>query len=149
MESYTLAGVFLLLLGILLLCPAFCIMFKVIKSQSYVDIDATITSYKKILNLHGSATYVYKPCAEYVYDNKKYQVLSTYSSSSTKLLPRIGSQVKVKFNPDNPEDAVISPSLQFFQSVFVFLIAGILLYIGYVLLTNQIPDFLKPIIEML
>ena len=75
-------------------------------------------------------------------------MLSTYSSSNTKLLPPIGSQVKVKFNLNNPENAVISPLLQFFQSVFLFLISGILVYIGYVLLINQIPDFLKTIIQM-
>ena len=149
METYTLVGCFLLFLGILLLFPAIFIFCKVIIAQSYVDTIAIITSYKKILHSYGGSTcYVYKFCAEYIVDNKKYQVLSTYSSSNTKLLPPIGSQVKVKFNRNNPENAVISPLLQFFQSVFLFLIGGILVYIGYVLLINQIPDFLKTIIQM-
>ena len=143
-NNYLLPGCFLLLFGSILLYVPIYMLFQIIKSFNYIETIATITSYEK----SNKNEHQYRYCAEYYIEDNKYTVLSTYSSTSTGIFPPIGTQIKIKFNPLNPEEAIISPILLLSLSILIFIISGILIYFGYILATNQIPTCLKPFIEM-
>lgn len=123
-----------LLIGVCLLSGILMLVFGIKntyelnkKTENYQVTQGYLTDYE--LRESGSASkksYSYYLIYSYVVDGMEYTVTTDYGSGS---VPEIGSTKDIKYNPQNPEDAVISGLngniILIFMGVMFTLIPGV------------------------
>lgn len=91
------------------------------KSKTYIETTGTVVDYKYSTNDDGNRlAYI---IVEYKVERNSYRLTSISSSNHPK---RIGTKVKVKYNPTNPSDAIFSN-----DKTYIILLATGLLFAGF------------------
>lgn len=101
------------------------------KTENYAVTEGYLSDYE--LRESGSSTdrrYSYYLTYSYVVDGREYTVTTDYGSGS---VPEIGSTKEIKYNPQNPEEAVIAGMngsiIMIFMGVMFTLIPGVFVMI--------------------
>lgn len=124
----------MLLVGICLIAGIFLLGFGIKntyelkkETENYAVAEGYLSDYE--LRESGSSTdrsYSYYLIYSYVVDGREYTVTTDYGSGS---VPEIGSTKEIKYNPQNPEEAVIAGMngsiIMIFMGVMFILIPGV------------------------
>lgn len=102
-------------------------------SVNYSETQGTIVDYNVTKRNNseriGKKDTIYWPIVEYTVDGNTYQIVSEYGSKHK----RKNNQMLVKYNPDNPEDAIVSDGEgpnAFFVVAFLFVSMGTAMLLG-------------------
>lgn len=123
-----------LLVGLCLLCGILLLIFGIKntsdlkkETENYAVTEGYLSDYE--LRESGSTTdrsYSYYLTYSYVVDGREYTVTTDYGSGS---VPEMGSTKEIKYNPQNPEEAVIAGMngsiIMIFMGVMFILIPGV------------------------
>lgn len=132
MKSKFAGGTFLV--GLCLLCGILLLIFGIKntsdlkkETENYAVTEGYLSDYE--LRESGSTTdrsYSYYLTYSYVVDGREYTVTTDYGSGS---VPEMGSTKEIKYNPQNPEEAVIAGMngsiIMIFMGVMFILIPGV------------------------
>ena len=116
--------IILVIISIISLLPYF---YKAYSSK-YIETEGPVFEYSERYNKNGTKRFAEK--IEFDVDGKKYICMSEIYTSHPK---NINSVLKVKYNPNNPNDNVIKNSIR----RFIILFALIILLIGLVYATKD------------
>lgn len=89
------------------------ILKKYLSSKDYISTTAVFLGYTTIKTDNGD---VKRPVYEFSISDKKYQILKEFESSSS---PKIGATENIKYNPNDPKDAVFSGIREYQSNVMV------------------------------
>lgn len=104
-----------ILLGLVLLVVGFYNTYNVnLESKDYVSVDGKYVG-RSIYSSDSDGT-TYKLTYSYVAGNKEYYISTDYGTSS---IPKVGDVRNVKYDPNNPEKAILSGFTGDFLLVFV------------------------------
>ena len=109
------------------------------KTSSYVKTDATVIDFAEVRSLNhdrGYSTIYYSEIVEYTVNGQTYTAQNTAASSSPK---SNGSKIKIKYNPDNPEECVFVETTVV-APIILFVIGSVFFIVGIVLLRYFIKD---------
>lgn len=104
--------------------------------QNFEEIDGYVVDYEVDYgtDTDGNRTVQYTSIIEYEVNSVKYTIKSKYSSNAT---PKIGKVIAIKYNPENPEEAIFRND----YSGLIIAIAGIVfLIVAIYMCTKKMPD---------
>ena len=99
------------------------------KKKTFTLIDGKVVDYAVSRNSDGPDSY--RIIAEYIVDGVSYLINPTSYSGTTRAKHPIGSIVKVRYNPENPADAIFDKdggSVLMLIVGIAFFIAGIIMF---------------------
>ena len=109
------------------------------KTDSYVKTDSTVIDFAEVRvhdTRHGGYSILYSEIVEYTVNGQTYTAQNTAASSSPK---SNGSKIKIKYNPDNPEECVFVETTVA-SPIILFIIGFGFSIVGIVLLRYFIKD---------
>lgn len=125
--KYKIIGIIVLIIGIALSIYSVSYYDKEQKKQkTYIETTATVVGYEECELDEGDTGSRY--IAEYKIDRDTYQIKA---NSCTNMPKGIGKEVKIKYNPNNPSDAVFTNDItRYLLPVIgvIFVIAGIIVF---------------------
>lgn len=108
-----------IIIGLVLVIAGGVLMYKSnIKTQDYIKTEGAFIG-TKIYNVDEDGITTYSLVYAYGVDGKVYTVETDYG---TEIIPEYGSKKEIKYNPDNPKDAIIEGM----NSFSVILLVGII-----------------------
>ncbi len=131
--------IFLLIFGIIFIGVSWLFVADDFRSSKWPSIDGTVTNVTRSTDSDGDVSY--RPTVSYTIDGNTYTTARSYSSSQSY---SVGTPQAVRYNPDNPSDAVIGThGSGFFVYLFPLvglgiIILAIVLFIRNIRRTGQI-----------
>lgn len=99
------------------------------KKKAYTLTEGKVIDYA--VNRSDDGSYTYGIIAEYIVDGISYTINPTSYSNLTRAKHPLGSQVKVRYNPENPADAIFDKdgsSIGVLIGGIIFFIVGIIMF---------------------
>ena len=93
------------------------------KTKNYVEIEGKVVDHVDKVDDDGV---LYAEVVEYVVNDQEYKVVNNVYTNKPK---EIGETIKVRYNPDNPKEAVIDSN---FLNIFKYAFSGLFMFIGVV-----------------
>lgn len=118
--------ILMIFIGVILLSIPF---IKDIKNENYIQTTGVFVKAYESANTSNEGATMYNLVYEYNVDEKQYTYTTSYSTS---VIPKEGSVIKIKYDPENPYNAY-SNSFNVFQIIGVFFI-----FIPLIMIFNEI-----------
>ena len=104
------------------------------KTKDYLITDGYFKNYK-VYNVDRDGTTTYQLTYDYKIDNKNYTISTDYGVG-IKSIPEVGTKKSVKYNPNNPNEALLvgtnsNSLLIYFGAFFIIVVFGIVIGILY------------------